>query len=717
MAAFFTDQLDFIFFFYGLAFILLGSVCFAIVRGGRQGTPWLVLGAFGFLHGANEWFDLLALVVGDSIPYTVFRIALMAFSFAVLLEFPRLEAVRLGITVPGRWIYAPLLLAVVAGGYFAGPEGANVLARYLLGFPGAAAASAILVLHAKAARPARRRWIISAVVGFALYAVAAGLIVPAAPFWPANVVNYAGFIHLTGVPIQLIRGMLACWIAFAVWGVWGQWLVEDVASPRYATFMQRQFVKTLAAMAAILVVGWVLTEYLGDIYRKNVQDAAVGDLDLIASLLSRETATVDGVTKALAGSRAVRDLVAGGARRDGIESELNLAVEAASADDGYILDRAGKQLARSRLGNSALAPNADYSTARYFKTAMAGQAGYELVFDPQARRRDYIASYPVRDSRGTAVGVAVLQKSLDAFELDLRRFDRTFFLVDPRGVVVATNRPDTLFKPLWPANDGRGQQTAAKPLLASEFATSAWVTIDRSRSYVQRRPVNHSGWSLVTATVPRGIFASRVLGIIITLQMATVALVYLVGRERWVHDNVQSEKRLQLEELTRTLDLRATTDPLTGLFNRRRFNRELAKEILRAARYKSPLSLVLFDIDRFKSINDTYGHQAGDKLLIELSRFVSAQIRANDVLTRWGGDEFMILTPGCSVEMAAQMAENLRSALQGIVIDGVGTISCSFGVAQFEEGDTPDTLMARADEAMYEAKVQGRNRVAAAAGR
>src|SRR5262249_7450216 len=142
-----------------------------------------------------------------------------------------------------------------------------------------------------------------------------------------------------------------------------------------------------------------------------------------------------------------------------------------------------------------------------------------------------------------------------------------------------------------------------------------------------------------------GVFASRVVGIVVTLQMAFLALMYLVGRERWTLDNIQLEKRLQLEELTRTLDQRSTTDPLTGLYNRRKLNRELAMEMLRAQRYQTPLSLVLFDVDHFKAVNDQYGHLAGDAVLIELSRFVGLHIRKSDTLARWGGEEFMVLTP------------------------------------------------------------------------
>lgn len=279
-----------------------------------------------------------------------------------------------------------------------------------------------------------------------------------------------------------------------------------------------------------------------------------------------------------------------------------------------------------------------------------------------------------------------------------------------------TNRPNMLFRTLWPVPAGMQPALSRQfgmlnntPMLAQEIVKSSWVMIDGARDYVQRRFINHSDWSLVNLTAPAGLFASRVWGIFITLQMATLSLVYLVGRERWVRDHVQLQKHLELEDLARNLDFRAATDPLTGLFNRRKFNQGMAAEMLRSQRYKTPLSLVMYDLDHFKKINDTHGHQVGDNVLVELSRIVAARIRDTDVLARWGGEEFVILTPGCTGDMACQLAENLRDAIRTHVIDNLEVVTCSFGVTQFEDSDTPQTFIARADEALYCAKANGRN--------
>ncbi len=286
----------------------------------------------------------------------------------------------------------------------------------------------------------------------------------------------------------------------------------------------------------------------------------------------------------------------------------------------------------------------------------------------------------MRDQRGAVVGIAVLQKSLADFARSTARFDQAYFLVDPHGLIAATNRTDRLFTPLWPSPHAAAG--GAPPLLGNEVAAQDWLQVHGSRSYIERQPIARTGWSLVLIAEPQGIFASRVLGIIITLQMTTLALVYLVGRERWIHDNIQMERRLELEERARHLDLHATTDPLTELYNRRKFNRELALEVLRAQRYGAPLALVMYDIDRFKDINDTYGHQIGDKVLIELSRFVGAHIRPSDFLARWGGEEFVILAPGLDTAMAVQLANKLREAIEAMRIRGARLITCSFGVAE-----------------------------------
>jgi diguanylate cyclase (GGDEF)-like protein len=719
MAAFLNMQLDFIFFFYGLAFILLGTVCFAIARGGSSNTPWQVLGLFSYIHGLGEWLDLTALVTGDTPVFAAARTAVMAVSYVFLLEFPRLEAIRLGYRLPGRWIYAPLLLVAMIAGASGGLNVANAVVRYIVGFPGALGTAAVFAIHLRSSSDPGRRWAMFAAIGFALYAVAAGLIVPAAPFWPASTINQDAFIRLTEVPIQLVRGLLACGLAFCIWAFWGQQLIRDVASAQFTRFMHRQFVWMLSAMALILVVGWTLTQYLGEVYKQNVQAEARGDLELIASRLAGETAIVEGMVKALAGAPSVQAVLSGNnIRDDGVNAVVALHVEASGSKLGYILDHSGRVITSFGREEALGRGMADLQSSAYFRRSLAGEAGYLYAYDAASGERYYFASYPVRGQKGEVIGMAVLQRSLDTFESDLMLFDRPVFMIDSHGMVALTNRPAMMLRTLWPLSSPMQQRLKRlfgtpddKPLLPREVLNDAWATVGSTRDYVRRQPIRHSDWSLVLLTEPSGIFASRVLGIIITLQMATLALAYLVGRQRWVHDNIQLGKRQELEEVARHLDEKATTDTLTGQYNRLKLNQELEIEMMRAARYKAPLSLVLFDIDNFKRVNDSHGHQIGDRVLIDVSRFVSAHIRNIDLLARWGGEEFIILVPGSDGEMTCRMAQKLRDGVEAFDFGAAGIVTCSFGIAQYESGDTAETLIARADGALYRAKMKGRNRV------
>lgn len=155
----------------------------------------------------------------------------------------------------------------------------------------------------------------------------------------------------------------------------------------------------------------------------------------------------------------------------------------------------------------------------------------------------------------------------------------------------------------------------------------------------------------------------------------------------------------------------ATTDTLTGAFNRRRFNEVFTSELARAKRYGTPFGLIILDIDHFKHINDTYGHQAGDRVLVQLSSIISNNLRNTDVFARWGGEEFVILTLNCAVVCPRQLSEKLRLLVEKHDFSEAGKVTCSFGVTEFREGDNQEAMVKRADTCLYRAKESGRNRV------
>ena len=167
----------------------------------------------------------------------------------------------------------------------------------------------------------------------------------------------------------------------------------------------------------------------------------------------------------------------------------------------------------------------------------------------------------------------------------------------------------------------------------------------------------------------------------------------------------------KLKIMITALDQLARTDELTGAWNRRRFEESVETEMDRLRRYGQRLSLMILDVDHFKKINDLYGHSIGDQVLIDLSNTIRVSLRASDSLTRWGGEEFVILCPNTTAEIVSKLAERLRKEIASIKFQKVGSITLSFGVAECGAEETWEQWLHRADEALYLAKSSGRDQV------
>lgn len=160
-----------------------------------------------------------------------------------------------------------------------------------------------------------------------------------------------------------------------------------------------------------------------------------------------------------------------------------------------------------------------------------------------------------------------------------------------------------------------------------------------------------------------------------------------------------------------TMQMQTMTDPLTQIPNRLHFTMVYQHAINIAQRGKERLGVVFFDIDHFKDVNDQYGHLLGDTVLKQIAGIVQQRIRQSDIVARWGGEEFVLLLPQTDLDEALKVAEMLRSVIDEKSFEGVGNVTCSFGVAILQEDEDAEHLLNRADELLYEAKANGRNRV------
>ncbi len=200
--------------------------------------------------------------------------------------------------------------------------------------------------------------------------------------------------------------------------------------------------------------------------------------------------------------------------------------------------------------------------------------------------------------------------------------------------------------------------------------------------------------------------------------LKTVTKIFIHGREQLVESFLDIRERKALEE---SLRIMGTTDYLTGISNRRHFMGTGQKELSRAQRYGKSLSLIMIDFDRFKDINDTYGHAAGDEVLKAIAGLCVGQLRESDIMGRMGGEEFAILPLESDQEQAIQLAERIRASAGELAVplgDGQ-SIGCTLSIGVSSLSDTVedlDQLLKKADEALYRAKEAGRNRVVLAGG-
>jgi len=220
---------------------------------------------------------------------------------------------------------------------------------------------------------------------------------------------------------------------------------------------------------------------------------------------------------------------------------------------------------------------------------------------------------------------------------------------------------------------------------------------------------------------------SRLAGLPEPEQVRVIVSLLVAENERMRQDSTTLQSKLeashkQIESLRASLtqaEAVVLKDPLTGTGNRRCFDITIEKAILESKQKKTPLSLVMCDIDHFKRVNDAFGHQVGDEIIKMFARVIEAGVREEDTVIRYGGEEFAIILPMTDQDAAKTIAERVRKQFESKKLtiretnQKIGQLTASFGVAQYRVGDDSETLVQRADAKLYDAKSAGRNRVAA----
>jgi diguanylate cyclase (GGDEF)-like protein/PAS domain S-box-containing protein len=534
MNALFQAQMDYIFFFYGLAFIGLGVVCYILSKEVSQQLPWRWLALFGLTHGLNEWLDLVALAWQDGVWFAACRWALMTASFLFLVEFGRLSLSRQRDRVPGRWVLGILALSAAMGGVH-GLSGLNVTTRYALGLVGSLWAGWALYKAGRQGDRRQRVWLLAAGVGLMFYGLAAGVIVPRAPFFPAALVNYETFTSFTGLPIQLVRGLLALWIAAMIVGYFQiSWPAEYDQSHRVRA---RYLYGTAAALIVILASGWVLTQYLGDVARQQVLKDTASRTNLIIQRLLFELEGANAAVKAMSGSPWISPALWSKSPQTlaQADSVLDRYQSRFGASPAYLLDQTGTTIASSNRDAPDSFVGHNYAFRPYFQQAMAGKPGRYFALGVTTKKRGFYAAYPVSDPAGKIVGAAAIKTTLDTFQHDLQASDPAF-LISPDGVIFLSSRPSLDYRSLWPVI------RPDKDTLKAQYGTIDFESIFLrppvygttvqigGESYLFYRQVIDSvatpGWALVLLAPVKMIVFYRLLGIATAFTFVVLVLIY-----------------------------------------------------------------------------------------------------------------------------------------------------------------------------------------------
>jgi diguanylate cyclase (GGDEF)-like protein/PAS domain S-box-containing protein len=392
-----------------------------------------------------------------------------------------------------------------------------------------------LCAESREAEPRCRPWLLAGGVGFILYGLATGVVVPQAGFWPAAALNYGTFANLTGLPIQLVRGLLALWIAFTTAGYFQvSWPAINKNYHRYRSWY---LYGMGAALVMILAGGWFLTEFLGDLARQQVRRSSLAHNKLAIQRLAFELEGAEDAIQAMSGSPGIAPVLSSRSSQTLAQAHavLDRYQQRFGASVAYLLDTSGTTIASSNRAAPDSFVGQKYTFRPYFQEAMKGQAGRYFALGVTSKQRGFYASYPIKDPTGKILGVAVLKMTLNRFQQELREFDPAF-LIDPQGIVFVASRPDLDYRSLWPVALPESAHFKTQygtdrftPIFSRSLPDKAKVEFAGTGYLVTRQPlveVIAPGWALVNLEPFSPIMHYRFMGIAAAFLLVILTLVF-----------------------------------------------------------------------------------------------------------------------------------------------------------------------------------------------
>ena len=549
-----STQLDYVFFFYGLAFLLLGSVCLSIREREPRLLPWKLLGLFGVVHGLSEWLDLatIALELTDTGWWMALRLAVMTLSFAFLLEFGRRGLVAHDRFPCGVWVLVPPLLAVLVAAVTVDMPTANGLSRYCLALPGCIATATLLAGYARRIEGEQAAWLRVAAWVFGFYGLACGMVVPPSLLPPSQWLNSEIVLAALGVPVQVLRAALAVAATVALCS----YEIERSTQADQRRKLRQHFRITFGALVMVAALGCALTNGLGSLFDDELEEDVGTDVSLLSNTLLSQLRASDGAVRALA--------ELSGPARAGNSAEQIVDSMSRATDGGlaYLMDREGKVVAASNRDRPASLEGKNYAFRPYFQQALAGEAGRYFALGVTTLEPGYYSSYPIRDQTHVT-GVAVIKRVLSPRDMGLTSLEDAY-LIDSNGIVLFGSRPELRLRALWPLSPEVRQRIESsrqfsgvnfRPVFRYEPVNGTWQAVNGKAVLVGRRVINDDGWSIVLLRKQEMATVDRLFGIISTLLVSLLVIThYLILKRQLNAEAALGEKQHQLEALSRTLE-------------------------------------------------------------------------------------------------------------------------------------------------------------------
>ncbi len=517
-------QLDYIYFFYGLSFILLSIVCFYIRFYRESRLAWFWLGLFSAIHGIHEWLDLFAVSLGDSKSFEAVRLVLLALSYLSLIEFGRRGLRAISGRHLGLWIYFPAIILAFSGILY-GVDGLGVSTRYFVGLFGCFFAAAVIYGSAAFETGTRRIWLIVSSVILGLFSLTSGMIVPPAPFFPASWLNIDRFLEIFGFPVQYLRGLLALFLAAGVW----QYLESlEIPATQIERFQKHSRISKKIIVAILCVVvglGWIFTYHVGKYSIAAVDEKARTNTAILINQLSNQLRKADHLVQVLSSSPHILAALVN-KNQENVEkanSTLDMYRMLMGISVCFLADPSGTIIASSNRRDSDSLVGKLCGGRPYFQDALSVGLGRFIGIDAASPVKGYYAAYPVRDVKNRPVGVVVVKESLSD---EYFTYFPYVFLVDQHGIVFLSSKPEYLFKALWPVDEKIAQSIRAfgqfgngpfDALTPQEIRNGDLISFNGKRVYAIRQYIEYDQWSVLFFASTELISQYRLFGISVAL--------------------------------------------------------------------------------------------------------------------------------------------------------------------------------------------------------